>query len=156
MGWKNNYEPDYDFDKNSLKRGEFEAVVTRAEETVSKNDNDMIKVEVTVCGIRFYWYLVAGDYFNQNLTKFCICFGIRPGDFNYRGWEGKRGRVFLDKKRDSEYYEIKYLLVPERNVPADGAQNAPPREPPRQAPPQETRRDKEASLCPRFDDDIPF
>jgi hypothetical protein len=156
MNWKNDYEPDYDFYNNSLKTGEFEAVIKRAEETVSQNGNDMIEVELTVLGKKVFWHLVAGDYFNQNLTKFCVCFNIRPGDFNYRGWEGKRGRVFLDKAPDSKFYNIKYLIVPERSGPVGGAQNAPPREPPRQAPPQETRHNSVETLPQNFDDDIPF
>ena len=128
---QDNYQPDYDFDGPQLKPGEYEAVIERVIQTYTKADNkDMLKIDIKVQKKQFWIYIVDNEYLNKNLTRFFVCFGIKPGNWDYDSWRHKAGRVFIDRKPDSQYFEIKYLIAPEQGE--QPRQNERPRqEPPR-------------------------
>jgi hypothetical protein len=154
MSFINDYEPDYD--DGSLKAGEYGAEIERAETAVSKNGNDMIRVTLSIEGKQFFWHIVAGNWFNSNCTKFCICFGIRPGSFNFEQWRGKRGTVGIKAdERNPDYFNIAYLVAPESGDTARKPDYNRQEAKPGNAGPS-TPTAKDSSLPPDFNDDIPF
>jgi hypothetical protein len=110
-----NYRPDYDYNQSSLRPGEYEAVIEHVIETRSQNGNEMLKISLPIYGKSFFYYIVDNEHANKNLTKFFQCFNIQPGNWDFNSWRGHRGQVFIDKKKDSTYFEIKYLIVPENS-----------------------------------------
>jgi hypothetical protein len=156
MSFINDYEPDYEY--GSLKSGEYTAEIESAAEAVSKNGNNMIKVNLLIEGKKFPWCIVAGNWFNSNFTKFCVCFGIRPPNFNFREWKGKRGSVVIKPDdRNPDFFKVGRLVVPapgsgdtarkpEYNGQTESAVNSGQPRPPV----------KSGSLPPDFSDDIPF
>jgi hypothetical protein len=153
MSFTDNYEPDYG--NSGLKAGEYEAVIDRAEETVSKTGKDMIKVNLLIEGRKFLWCIVEGNWFNSNCTKFCVCFGIKPGNFDYEEWRGKRGTVGICVDGNNpDYFKVKYLVAP-----GSGVREPENRRNEQQRPEynrQQQQPVKDRSLPPNFSDDIPF
>jgi hypothetical protein len=128
MSFTRDFKPDYEYGGGGgLQPREYTAAITGAVETVSKAGNNMIKVTLNIQGAAFTWCIVEGDFFNKKLTKFCVCFGIKPGNFNYGQWRGCAGRVFIDKDpQNTRYLKIAYLVTPEdagNNAPSGALEN---------------------------------
>jgi hypothetical protein len=140
MGFTNDYKPDYDEDSEALKAGEYKAAILEAYVDKSNSGKQMIKVILAIRGKKFFWYLVEGDWFNANCTRFFVCFSIKAGNFDYGTWKGKTGKVEIDRdERNSKYFRITSLVPPEAGN--SGA--------PHERPPAQNDEDK-------FSDDIPF
>jgi hypothetical protein len=102
--------------------GVYEAAIKEAEITKSKNSGaNMIKISIDIRDKTFFYYLVEGEYFDFNATRFFSCFNIEKGNFNLAAWKGKVGKVELYKPQGSKYFQIKELAPrehPVTNTPA--------------------------------------
>jgi hypothetical protein len=165
MGYLEDYKPDYSENTGGgeLKAGEYVATVQDAYTTESRNGNRMIKVELTIAKKKFFWCLVEGNWFNANCTRFFVCFGIQPGNFEFNTWVGKTGTVAIDRdESNTKFFRITELVPPNGKGAAHGGQGNSYRPPAsgsqnrdsqngRDERPKQNRDDED-----RFDDDIPF
>ena len=78
----------------------------------------MIKIVLEISGvpnITVNHFLVEGEYFDTNATKFFDAFGITRGDFNFGNWYGAQAVGFFERgEKNAEgksYVELKYLVV---------------------------------------------
>ena len=153
--FKEDYQPeDYGV---ALREGEYTAVIKEARERRSKIDLRMIEVIMEIEGARFFHYLVEGEYFNRNVTRFFNTFSIPFYNFEYAEWLGKTGIVEISKgapKADGKVYmEIKKL------IPSTANQSAPTRtQPPNQYAPSRPMPppNQYAPSDKNFFDDVPF
>jgi hypothetical protein len=163
MGFTDDYKPDYDGGGEALQAGEYKAAIQEAYIDKSASGKQMIKVILEIRGKKFFWYLVEGDWFNANCTRFFVCFSIKAGNFDFMTWEGKTGKVEIDRdERNNKYFRITSLVPPNGNgaahgnqensyrPPASGSQNRDSRNG-RDEKPDQNRDDED-----RFSDDIPF
>lgn len=129
---------DYQVDENygsGFKEGEFYGVIKEVVQKQSFKGNDMLVVTVEIEGQGSLRYFLVDDVSseeayirrNQNLTRFFDCFKIRRGNFDTRQWIGARGLVRIAKGEPNEngrqYFEIKSLLVEQRQNNQQGNQN---------------------------------
>jgi hypothetical protein len=160
MGYLENYKPDYSEGGEELKAGEYVATIQDAYSTKSRNGNRMIKVELTVAKKKFFWCLVEGNWFNANCTKFFVCFGIPPGDFDFSRWGGKTGKVRIDRDAGAKYFSITELVPPNGNGAPHGSQGNSYRPPASGNQNRDNRnwRDEKPAQNDKdkFSDDIPF
>lgn len=123
------YQEDDDYSA-SYKTGEAKARITKVEIGYTKSGDKLmatIFLDIAEQGPMRYWLVddrtseEASERTNKNMTRFFDCFRIRRGDFNTQGWSGKVGIVFIDKgepnpETGKQYYEIKRLVVPEKQA----------------------------------------
>ena len=116
-----------------LAAGDYRCVVVSAEETISSTQKAMIKIGLRPSGSKMivYNYIVEGDWWNINLTRFFDSFDVKEGDMNLMGWVGAEGAMHL--KEDGDYLKCAYFInkrkaeklpefvgdKPERQVPAN-------------------------------------
>ena len=123
----NDYQIDENYFNNNFKAGEWECIITKVEEKISKKSNPMIALSFTIDGQGTLYYYIVDDVSseeawrrrNQNLTRFFDCFSIPRGNFNYNSWIGKRGIIKIDKRAPNENgeqkgFEVKALIVPQQ------------------------------------------
>jgi hypothetical protein len=147
MDFAKNYQPE-DYSAKMIEPGDHPVKIIKIEEKTSQKGNNMLVVHLSVPGASFTMkhFLVEGEYFNGNMTKFFDCFGIRRGDFNFVQWVDKVGKAHLEKgeanAEGKSFLEIAYLIVEGPVAGAQGPakpripQNTPQATPaPRQAPP---------------------
>lgn len=102
--------------------GDYRVSISQVEETTSKAGAPMLKVTLIPEGysIKLNHYIVKGEYFNSNMTKFFDCFKIPRGNFNYNAWNGRIGMAHIAKgepnDQNKRYSELKYLMVDEDYV----------------------------------------
>ena len=75
--------------------GEHAVKILDAKETTTKKGVPMIEVQLTVQGsnkVPYIERLVAGDYFQRNMSRFFDAFKIVRGNFAFQSWRGKLGR----------------------------------------------------------------
>jgi hypothetical protein len=160
--WKNNYKPDADYDKPLFEEGEYTVKIVEARETVSNSGKNMFKLtfEEVKTKWEFYFFIVEGEYFAKNITKFFDCFGIPRGTFDVDEWRNKHGGVYIAKGKPKEngnsYFEIKRLIVdkpPQANASEQLRQDSARKQEQfiaQSAPPAKNSADNS------FTDDIPF
>lgn len=114
-----------------LKAGNYRVRIKDVEEKVSQNGRDMIVLTLTVSesGHQLKHYLTFMDetpelqrFTNQNLTAFYRSFGIKPGDFNYQGWVGKIGVVYvvISQYEGQDRNNVKACVEPARQGDVKG------------------------------------
>ena len=166
------YTPDYAiaFD---CPDGEHAVKILDAKETTTKKGVPMIEVQLTVQDsnkVPYIERLVAGDYFQRNMSRFFDAFKIVRGNFAFQSWRGKLGRgVFQHEKqtyigndgmeRTVNKAIMKELLVEQPNAQEMGhaqTQNA------QMPPPQQYSQSQQAAYSQAsapiadFPEDIPF
>lgn len=111
-------EPSFE----ALKPGEYRVRIRDAEETTSKNGNDMIKMTLDVSGhgSTLWFYLVFmpdnPQMVNQKLGQIFNSFGIQPGDLNVENWKGKVGaaNVINEMYNGEKQAKIRYFISKEK------------------------------------------
>lgn len=102
--------------KPSIQEGDYRVEVVLAEKTVSSKGKEMIVVGLKPNGydITVKDYIVEGDYFNNNMSRFFDAFPqIETGDFNFITWVGCVGACKF--KKDAEgYLRVAKYLTPEQ------------------------------------------
>ena len=148
--------------------GEHAVKILDAKETTTKKGVPMIEVQLTVQDsnkVPYIERLVAGDYFQRNMSRFFDAFKIVRGNFAFQSWRGKLGRgVFQHEKqtyigndgmeRTVNKAIMKELLVEQPNAQEMGHAQMPP--------PQQYSQSQQAAYSPAsapiedFPEDIPF
>lgn len=154
--------------------GEHAVKILDAKETTTKKGVPMIEVQLTVQGSNKVLYierLVAGDYFQRNMSRFFDAFKIVRGNFAFQSWRGKLGRgVFQHEKqtyigndgmeRTVNKAIMKELIVEQPNAQGTPqAQNTQPRQTYQQPQGNSAPQQSQQSASPSVDDfpeDIPF
>ena len=98
--------------------GDFRVRIANAEETKSKNGNDMVVLTLDVSGYSssLWYYLVFmpdnPQMTNQKLGQIFDSFGITPGDMNIKNWLGKVGgaRVKHEPYNGENTAKVAYFL----------------------------------------------
>lgn len=98
--------------------GDHRVRIRDAEECVSKNGSDMIKMTLDVSGhsSTLWFYLVFmpdnPQMVNQKLGQIFSSFGITPGDLNLANWKGKVGacRVKHEPYNGETTAKVSYFL----------------------------------------------
>ena len=108
--------------------GDHRVRIAKAEETKSKNGNDMIVLTLDVSGhsSSLWFYLVFmpdnPQITNSRLGQIFDSFGINPGDMNINGWVGKVGacRVKHETYNGENTAKVNYFLskTKQENLPA--------------------------------------
>ena len=108
--------------------GDHRVRIRDAEECVSKNGNDMIKITLDVSGhsSTLWYYLVFmpdnPQMVNQKLGQIFNSFGITPGDLNVENWKGKVGAasVIHEVYNGEKQAKVRYFIGKEKqaNLPA--------------------------------------
>lgn len=108
--------------------GDHRVRIAKAEESKSKNGNDMIKLTLDVSGHSgsLWDYIVFmpdnPQMTNRKLGAIFDSFGIAPGNMNTASWVGKVGgaRVFHEKYNGEDSPKVKYFLSRSKvdNLPA--------------------------------------
>lgn len=104
--------------------GDHRVRIRDAEECVSKNGNDMIKVTFDVSGhsSTLWFYLVFlpdnPQMVNQKLGQIFSSFGITPGDLNLENWKGKVGAASIKHEvfNGETQAKIRYFLSKEKQA----------------------------------------
>jgi len=116
------YQPDDNYQTGNgpkLEAGDYKVRIESVDDGWSKAGNRMLIVILGIAQADFKLkhFLVKGEYFNQNMTKFFDCFKIPRGNFEFNRWCGRVGKAFLDygekNQNGKSYMELKYLIVPE-------------------------------------------
>lgn len=149
MAWINDFVPDYSEGVN-LTEGEYAAKIAQAANTFSNSGKRMFKIKMDIQGVSMNWFIVEGEWFNKNFTRFCSCFKINPNNFEAGTWVNHTGRVYIKKDESNDkYFKIDRLLYDFGNGQKPVApQSAAPKP---AAPPAAKRAEADD-----FDDDIPF
>jgi len=115
MNW--DYQPE-DYDKPKIEEGDYTVIIHDVAEGHAKSSGaQMITVQLVVKGVDiiFKHYLVQGEYFNANMTKFFDCFKIPRGNFEFQRWRGRPGKAHIGKGKPNaegkSYFEVNYLIV---------------------------------------------
>ena len=88
--------------------GQYRVRIDNAEEQVSKNGKDMIKMTLKVSGYnqKVYHYFVFlpdnPEMTNDKLGRIFDSFGITPGDLNVLNWKGKVGAAEISNETDNQ------------------------------------------------------
>ena len=154
--------------------GEHAVKILDAKETTTKKGVPMIEVQLTVQDsnkVPYIERLVAGDYFQRNMSRFFDAFKIVRGNFAFQSWRGKWGRgVFQHEKqtyigndgmeRTVNKAIMKELIVEQPNAQGTPqAQNTQPRQtcqqPQGNSAPQQSQQSASPSVHD-FPEDIPF
>lgn len=120
--WNFNAE---DYRENSFSPipvGDHRVRIRDAEETTSRNGNDMIKLTLDVSGYSstLWFYLVFmpdnPQMVNQRLGQIFSSFGITPGDLNVENWKGKVGACSVKHEmyNGETQAKIRYFLGKEK------------------------------------------
>jgi len=153
------YQPDGNYNTGNgprLEAGDYKVRIEEVSEGYSKAGNRMITVILGIAQADFKLkhFLVKGEYFNQNMTKFFDCFKIPRGNFEFNRWCGRVGKAYLDygekNQNGKSYMELKYLIVPE-GEPVQAPPKAPAPPPQKQGPAAQP-----APAGDDFTDDIQF
>jgi hypothetical protein len=156
--WKDDYKPDTNYDKPVFEEGEYTVKIVGARETTSQSGKNMYKLtfEEIKTKWEFYYFIVEGEYFAKNITKFFDCFGIRHGTFDTDEWYNKFGGVYIAKGKPKEngniYFEIRKLIV-DKTKQSNSDSNE------RREPPSNQSQECAQPAHPAdntFTDDIPF
>lgn len=114
-----------DYEENSfapLPVGDHRVRIANAEETKSKNGNDMVVLTLDVSGhsSSLWYYLVFmpdnPQMTNNKLGQIFNSFGITPNDMNTKNWIGKVGgaRVKHEKYNGEDTAKVSYFLTREK------------------------------------------
>jgi len=149
-----NYRPeDY---SNNVQEGENFVRIASASQRYSTAGNEMIELEFSIVGndnFKLKYFLVDGEYFNKNATRFFDCFRIQRGNFNMRSWIGKTGTVYLEygepNGNGKRYLQITKLVV-EQNQDTSSVQNK------QSTPPARNQQQSAPHQQEEFEEDIPF
>lgn len=130
------YTPDYAiaFD---CPDGEHAVKILDAKETTTKKGVPMIEVQLTVQDsnkVPYIERLVAGDYFQRNMSRFFDAFKIVRGNFAFQSWRGKVGRGVFQHEQQTYISNdgtertvnkaiMKELLVEQPNAQTFGQQS---------------------------------
>lgn len=104
--------------------GDHRVRIKDAEECVSKNGNDMIKLTLDVSGhsSTLWFYLVFmpdnPQMVNQKLGQIFSSFGITPGDLNVENWKGKVGACSVKHEvyNGETQAKIRYFIGKEKQA----------------------------------------
>lgn len=127
IAWNFN-ENDYQAnDFACIPAGDYRVRIANAEETKSKNGNDMVKLTLDVSGhsSSLWYYLVFmpdnPSMTNQKLGQLFESFGINPGDMNTANWVGKVGaaRVTNEMYNGENTAKVKYFLSKKKQESLD-------------------------------------
>lgn len=118
ISWNFNENDYQENDFAIIPVGDYRVRIANAEETKSKNGNDMIKLTLDVSGhsSSLWHYLVFmpdnAKMINQKLGQIFDSFGITPGDMNTQNWLGKVGgaRVKHELYNGENFAKINYFL----------------------------------------------
>lgn len=117
---------NWNFDESQVEEFSFELIpvgkhrvrIETAEETKSKNGNDMIKITMQVSGMssRLFHYIVFmpdnTQITNSKLAEFWDSFGIQRGNLNVASWSGKIGacKVKHENYNGDSSAKVSYFL----------------------------------------------
>lgn len=119
-----NFNAD-DYKENSfapIPVGDHRVRIRDAEETTSRNGNDMIKMTLDVSGYSstLWFYIVFmpdnPQMVNQKLGQVFSSFGITPGDLNLENWKGKVGAARIKHRQynGETQADVSYFLSKEK------------------------------------------
>ena len=101
------YNPE-DYGKiKPITPGDYRVRIEKAEETLSKAGNDMIKITLKVsgCNQKVFYYIVFmpenPEMTNRKLGQVFDSFAITPGDYNLQSWIGRVGAAEIINKENS-------------------------------------------------------
>lgn len=117
--WSESYKRE---ERKHLEPGDYRVEITDVEVTKSKSSGkDMLVVSVKPNGydITIKHYIVAGEWFNVNLTELKDSFSIDETDDEYLGWIGAIGAARI-REDDQGYMKVHFFLTPQK------AQDLPP------------------------------
>ena len=122
INWNFNADDYKENDFAPIPVGDHRVRIRDAEETVSKNGNDMIKLTLDVSGHNstLWFYLVFmpdnPQMVNQKLGQIFSSFGITPGDMNTENWKGCVGacRVKHEQYNGETQARVAYFLSKEK------------------------------------------
>ena len=149
MSWINDYQYTSDYNiAFDVPDGEHRMLILSAKETTSKKGVPMIEVELRVNDSNLMPYterIVAGEWFDKNMSRFFDAFKIVRGNFNFTSWRGKtaRGMFKHEQQTYTDFYGaqktvnkavMSMLIVEQANAQGTGlAQTA---QTPQSLPPQ--------------------
>lgn len=83
--------------------GDHRIAIIKAEQAKSKNGADMIAINLKVDGANMplLHFVVAGEFFDANMTRIFDCFKIPRGNFNFSQWTGKIGCAHFEHKDET-------------------------------------------------------
>lgn len=118
ISWNFNENDYQENDFAIIPVGDYRVRIAKAEETKSRNNNDMIVLTLDVSGhsSSLWYYLVFmpdnAKMTNQKLGQIFDSFGITPGDMNIQNWLGKVGgaRVAHEPYNGENTAKVKYFL----------------------------------------------
>jgi len=105
------YQPK-EYGMPEIEKGEHKLKIMSVVNKLSANNNEMLEIKlINNDRHEFRFYIVKGDYFDQNLTRFFDCFRIDYNSTDIRAWLGKVGKAYIDKNKDNDFMGIKWLIV---------------------------------------------
>lgn len=152
-----NFNSD-DYTENTFQcvpAGDYRVRIANAEETTSKNLNDMVKLTLEVSGhasLVFYYLVFMPDnakMTNQKLGAIFNSFGIAIGDMNVRNWIGKVGAARIKNELYNGEQTAKVHFFIEK-----GKQDRLPAW--QEAPGKRSATNNGAAFVPVSDEDLPF
>lgn len=109
--WSESYKRE---ERKRIEPGDYRVEITDVEITKSKSSGkDMLVVSVKPNGydVTIKHYIVAGEWFNVNLTELKDSFSIAEDDDEYLGWVGAIGAARI-KEDDQGYMKVNYFMNP--------------------------------------------
>ncbi|EFW38783.1 hypothetical protein [Treponema phagedenis] len=123
MKFGSRYQVDENWSNNNFQPGEWECIITKATETLSRTGKAMVEMGFSIAGqgeLR-YWLVddqssqEAWERTNKNITRFFDCFNIPRGNFNVQSWLGAKGRIYIDKSEPNndgkQFFEVQRLIA---------------------------------------------
>lgn len=107
MSYINDYKPAEYNTVFDCKDGDHKIRIKEAKEVMSRTQKPMIVISYMVQdsnGVPYVDRIVAGDYFDQNMTRFFDAFKIDRGNFNFSTWIGKEAAAHFEH-RVSEFVD---------------------------------------------------
>ena len=127
LSWNFNKDDYQENDFGCIPAGDYRVRIANAEETKSKNGNDMVKLTLDVSGhsSSLWYYLVFmpdnPSMTNQKLGQLFESFGITPGDMNTANWVGKVGaaRVKNEAYNGEQTAKVSFFLSKKKQESLD-------------------------------------
>ena len=104
MSFINDYQPKEYSQSFDVADGEHLVLIEKVDVQNTKNNNQMLVVQLKVQdsnGVPYFDRYVAGEYFDQNVTRLFDAYGIRRGDFNFNNWIGKKAKAMFVHKEET-------------------------------------------------------
>ncbi len=177
MSWINDFQYTSDYGITfDVPDGEHRVSILDAKEAMSRKGAPMVEVRLQVTdsnSIPYVERIVAGEWFDRNMSRFFDAFKIVRGNFNYASWRGKTARGMF-KHEQQTYTDIygaqktvnksvmSMLIVEQTNAQGTGQaqtlqnQQSSPQTPPAQNPAPRQPYGQSQAPAPAQTDSVPM